>query len=52
MLDKFTQGNKFKLNKEKSQTYKYRTSSNDGLGCIVDTVFGSHVCNLDYIGRT
>jgi len=52
MLDKFTQGNKFKLNKEKSQTYKYRTSSNDGLGCIVDTVFGSHVCNIDYIGRT
>ena len=51
-LSRFTQGHSFKLNKEKSQTYKYRTSANDGLGCIVDIVFGSHVCNIDYLGRT
>ena len=52
VLSKFTQGDKFKLNKEKSQTYKYSVTPGDKLGCIVDTVFGSHVCNIDYLGRT
>ena len=51
-LSKFTQGNKFKLNKEESQTYKYSISSGESYGCIVDNVFGGHVCNVDYIGRT
>ena len=51
-LSKFTQGDKFKLNKEKSQTYKYSVTPGDKLGCIVDTVFGGHVCNIDYLGRT
>tara|TARA_R110000824_G_scaffold7722_20_gene34936 strand:- start:192 stop:614 length:423 start_codon:yes stop_codon:yes gene_type:complete len=51
-LSKFTQGNKFKLSKEKGQTYKYSTTPNEKYGCIVDNVFGGHVCNIDYIGRT
>ena len=51
-LSKFTQGVKFKLNKEKSQTYKYSVSVGSKYGCIVECVFGSHVCNIDYVGRT
>ena len=51
-LSKFTQGCKFKLNKEKSQTYKYSTTSGSKYGSIVECVFGSHVCNIDYLGRT
>ena len=45
----FVSGNKFKI---KHQTYTYSVGDNDGLGCIVDSVFGSHACNVDYIGRT
>ena len=52
VLSKFTQGYKFKLNKEKSQTYKYSVTSGNKYGCIVECVFGSHVCNIDYVGRT
>ena len=52
LLSKFTQGSKFKLNKEKSQTYKYSVSVGNDYGCIVECVFGSHVCNIDYVGRT
>ena len=52
VLSKFTQGDKFKLNKEKSQTYKYSVSVGNDYGSIVETVFGSHVCNIDYLGRT
>ena len=48
---KFTQGCKFKLNKEESQTYKYSVTSGSKYGCIVSTVTG-HVCNIDYVGRT
>ena len=44
---KFKKGNQFKLNNE---TYAYKPS-NDGLGCIVNTVSG-YVCNVSYIGRT
>ena len=47
--DKFVSGNKFKIN---NMTYTYNVGDNDGLGCIIDGVFGSHVCNVDYIGRT
>ena len=50
-LSKFTQGDKFKLNKEKSQTYKYSISSGEAYGCIVSAI-GGHVCNIDYLGRT
>ena len=45
----FVSGNKFKI---KHQTYTYSVGDNGGLGCIVDSVFGSHACNVDYIGRT
>ena len=51
MLDKFTQGCKFKLNKEKSETYKYSISSGEANGCIVSAI-GGYVCNIDYVGRT
>ena len=50
-LSKFTQGVKFKLNKEKSQTYKYSVSAGSKYGCIVSPI-GGHVCNIDYVGRT
>jgi len=52
VLNKFTTGCKFNIDKESNHgQYKY-SPSNDGLGCIVDSVFGQHVCNVDYIGRT
>ena len=50
-LSKFTQGCSFKLNKEKSQTYKYSVSAGSKYGCIVSPI-GGHVCNIDYVGRT
>ena len=50
-LSKFTQGCSFKLNKEKSDTYKYKASSGESFGCIVNALTG-YVCNVDYIGRT
>ena len=46
---KFKKGNQFKVN---NSTYKYSAGKNNELGCIVDTLVGSHVCNVDYIGRT
>ena len=51
-LSKFTQGVKFKLNKESNQTYKYSVTPGDKLGSIVECVFGGYVCNVDYLGRT
>ena len=50
-LSKFTQGCKFQLSKEKSQTYKYSISSGESYGCIVSAI-GGYVCNIDYVGRT
>ena len=50
-LSKFTQGDSFKLNKEKGETYKYSVTSGNEYGCIVSTVTG-YVCNVSYIGRT
>ena len=47
--DKFVSGNKFEIN---NMTYKYSAGKDGKLGCIVDTFVGSHVCNVDYIGRT
>jgi len=47
--DKFVSGNKFEIN---NTTYKYSAGKDGKLGCIVDTFVGSHVCNVDYIGRT
>ena len=46
---KFKKGNQFKVN---NSTYKYSAGKDDKLGCIVDMFTGSHVCNVDYIGRT
>lgn len=46
---KFKKGNQFKIN---NSTYKYSADKDGKLGCIVDTLVGSHVCNVDYIGRT
>jgi len=52
VLNKFTTGCKFNIDKESNHgQYKYSTTDNK-LGCIVDSVFGQHVCNVDYIGRT
>ena len=45
---KFQKGNQFKVG---SNVYKYSAGKLD-LGCIVDMFTGSHVCNVDYIGRT
>ena len=47
--DKFVKGNQFKVN---NSTYNYSAGKNNELGCIVDMFTGSHVCNVDYIGRT
>ncbi len=46
---KFKKGNQFKVN---NSTYKYSAGKDNTLGCIVDIFTGSHVCNVDYIGRT
>ena len=46
---KFKKGNQFKVN---NSTYNYSAGKNNELGCIVDMFTGSHVCNVDYIGRT
>ena len=46
---KFKKGNQFKVN---NSTYNYSAGKDGKLGCIVDTFVGSHVCNVDYIGRT
>ena len=47
--DMFVSGKHFK--RGTSSIYKYSAGKNNTLGCIVDTI-GSHVCNVDYIGRT
>ena len=48
---KFKKGNQFKVDGT-SSTYKYSAGKDGSLGCIVETVFNSHVCNVSYIGRT
>ena len=50
VLSKFTQGSRFKLEKDQ-QTYKYMANAGEAFGCIVNDITG-HVCNVDYIGRT
>ena len=53
VLNKFTTGCKFNIDKEGNHgQYKYKPSNDGKYGCIVDAVFGGHVCNIDYIGRT
>jgi hypothetical protein len=46
---KFKKGNQFKVN---GSTYNYSAGKDGELGCIVETAFGAHVCNVEYIGRT
>ena len=49
-LSKFTQGSKFKLEKDQP-TYQYIANRDEAFGCIFNALTG-HVCNIDYIGRT
>ena len=46
--NKFVSGNVFNVN---NNEYKYSVG-NKGLGCVICNVTKSHVCNVDYIGRT
>ena len=48
---KFKKGNQFKVDGS-SSIYKYSAGKDGSLGCIVETVFNSHVCNVSYVGRT
>ena len=48
---KFKKGNQFKVDGT-SSTYKYSAGKDGSLGCIVETVFNAHVCNVSYVGRT
>jgi len=53
VLNKFTTGCKFSINKEANNGYfKYSVGDGGKLGCIVNATFGNHVCNVSYIGRT
>ncbi len=51
----FVSGKKFKINNDTVETYAYSPSTGKYIssdnGCIVDGI-GSHVCNIDYVGRT
>ena len=51
----FVSGKKFKINNDTMGTYSYSPSTGKYIssdnGCIVDGI-GSHVCNIDYVGRT
>ena len=48
---KFQKGNQFKVDGS-SSIYKYSAGKDGSLGCIVETVFNSHVCNVSYVGGT
>ena len=48
---KFKKGNQFKVDGS-SSIYKYSAGKDGSLGCIVETVFNSHVCNESYVGIT
>ena len=52
---KFVSGKKFKINNDTVETYAYSPSTGKYIssdnGCIIDGI-GSHVCNIDYVGRT
>tara|TARA_R110001592_G_scaffold147901_1_gene372462 strand:+ start:59 stop:457 length:399 start_codon:yes stop_codon:yes gene_type:complete len=49
--NKFVSGKPFQLNGS-SSIYKYKSMNDGKLGCIVETAFGMHTCNVSYIGRT
>ena len=51
----FVSGKSFKINNDHNSVYAYEAPNNDNMnigGCILNTHHGSHVCNVDYIGRT
>ena len=48
----FVSGKKFKINNDSTGEYKYVCSDDKDFGSIVSALFGSHVCNVNYIGRT
>ena len=48
----FVCGQKFKINNDSTGEYKYVCSDDKDFGSIVSALFGSHVCNVNYIGRT
>ena len=48
----FVSGKKFKINNDSTGEYKYVCSDDKDFGSIVSSLFGSHVCNVNYIGRT
>ena len=48
----FVCGQKFKINNDTTGEYKYVCSDDKDFGSIVSALFGSHVCNVNYIGRT
>ena len=52
---KFVSGKSFKINNDSTGVYAYEydnTSINTYGGCILNAVTGSHVCNIEYVGRT
>ena len=48
----FVSGKKFKINNDSTGEYKYVCSDDRDFGSIVSGLFGSHVCNVNYLGRT
>ena len=49
----FINGKSFKINNDTASEYKYvRTDDVKDTGSIVCAVTNSHVCNVNYIGRT
>ena len=49
----FVSGKKFKIDNDSNSEYKYvRTDDVKDTGSIVCAVTNSHVCNVNYVGRT
>ena len=48
----FINSKKFKINNDTTGEYMYVCSDDKDFGSIVSALFGSHVCNVNYIGRT
>ena len=51
----FVSGKDFKINNDHNSVYAYEAPNNDNMmsgGCILNAAVGSHVCNVEYIGRT
>ena len=48
----FISGKKFKINNDTTSEYKYMNVDGEDFGSIVSAYHGSHVCNVNYIGRT